>query len=288
MSSIVGKSTLAKLEDLRKIVLKSAIWVLVGAVIVGALTILFGGSESGDVMGKFMGTLFIVALMMMISVNNFKMVATENSEIQIFALIGLVSNIFWAVLWILLCWNPEWFIMRSRGLSYEMSLLAKFAFVFSYLSALGLFCSNIMNIYEGDKKNMIRPLKITAVVCIVYEMLFATVVTFSPRLLEGDFAERLSMLAGFVGFAWFFIVIAAWILSKNEKNRDGVNSKKMEKKKPEAKPVAPKTDEELRAEIEEKVRREMIEKEVRAEFENAEKRFESGSNSKSDSSSASE
>ena len=272
MSSIVSQSTLVKLENLRKVILRVAIWVLVGAVIMGALTILLGGSESAEVMLKFVGTLFIVALAMMISVNNFRMVATEKNEVQVFALIGLVSNIFWAVLWTLLCWNPEWFIgtISRSGYYYYYgpSTLAKFASVASYLSALGLFCSNIMNIYEGTKRNMIRPLKITAVVCIVYEMLYATLVTILPELANGEAAMRFSMLAGFVGFAWLFIVIVALILARNEKRQDGVAKRKTKVEKLETKPVAaPKSEEELRAEIEEKVRREMIEKEIRERLE---------------------
>lgn len=72
MSSIISKSSLEKLERIRKYVLRAAVWVLVGAVVTGAFMILFGGTESGEIIGKFMGTLFIVGLMMMISVNNFR------------------------------------------------------------------------------------------------------------------------------------------------------------------------------------------------------------------------
>ncbi|MBR3179952.1 hypothetical protein IKF57_00250 [Candidatus Saccharibacteria bacterium] len=244
MSSIISKANLEKITNLRKYVLKTAIWVLVGAVIVGAFTILFGGSDSGVIMLKFMGTLFIVALMLMISVNNFRMVTTEIPVVQIFALVGLFSNLLWGALWTLLCWNPEWSNTCSGYSMYsncEESMLIKFAMAFSYLSFLGFVCSNVMNMYEGEKKNMIRPLKITAVVCVIYEMLYLTVVVFAGyNSIEGELSARLAMLASFVGFAWFFIVIAAFIISRGEKNRAG---------------------------LEEKVRREMIEKEVREKLE---------------------
>ena len=75
MSSIISKTSLEKLESIRKYVLKAAIWLLVGGVVLGAITILIGGSSSGEIISKFIGTMFIVALMMMISVNNFKQIA---------------------------------------------------------------------------------------------------------------------------------------------------------------------------------------------------------------------
>ena len=107
-----------------------------------------------------------------------------------------------------------------------------------------------MNIYEGEKKNMIRPLKITAVVCVVYEMLYSTIMVFAGYdSIEGELSTRLAMLAAFVGFAWLFIVIATLIISRGEKNR---------------------------TELEEKVRREMIEKEVREKLEAEHAEFSRG------------
>ena len=277
-----------KLENIRKYVLKAAIWFLIGGVILGALTILLGGIPSGEVIGKFMGTLFIIALMMIISVNNFKMVASKDAAIQVFALVGLVSNLLWALLWTLLCWQPEWGTycvvspFRSSGLLCGMSVLFKFAVAFSYLSALGLIGSNVLSIQEYDKKNLIRPLKITAVSCATYEMLYLTIMVFFDYDFSSEFAARLGALAVFVGFAWFAITLAALILSSNEKVRrqriaEKEKEEKEEKRGNTATPTT-KTEAELRAEIEEKVRREMIEKEVRAKIEaeqNAKK--ESGS-----------
>lgn len=291
MSSIISKTSLEKFESARKYVLKAAIWLLVGGVILGALTILFGGMPSGEVIGKFMGTLFIIALMMIISVNNFKMIASENAAIQVFALVGLVSNIVWALLWTLLCWQPEWGADCSGlGSRYytticEMSTLFKCAVAFSYLSALGLIGSNVLSIQEYDKGNLIRPLKITAVSCATYEMLYLTVMVFFNYDFDSEFATRLGALAVFVGFAWFAITLTALIISSNEKvKRQRIAEKKKEERE-EARGNAAmptmKTEAELRAEIEEKVRREMIEKEVRAKVE-AEQLAQASGDSKSE------
>lgn len=285
MSSIISKKSLEKLENVRKYVLKSAVWVLVGAVVMGAFLILFGGNGSGEIIGKFMGTLFIIGLMMMISVNNFRRITSENSTVQVFALIGLCSNVMWAILWTLLCWNPEWALdcagSRCRGyncpaymadvaVSCTQSMLIKFASAFSYLSALGFIGSNVLSIYEGNKKDLIRPLKIAAVVCATYEMLYFTIMAFVgfDRFSYNDASERFLALAGFVGFAWIIIVIVALILSKSEKNKRLAQEEVIKKEEPKQEVVSnKKTDEELRAEIEEQVRREMIEKEVRARME---------------------
>lgn len=282
MSSIISKTSLEKLESIRKYVLKAAIWLLVGGVVLGAITILIGGSSSGEIISKFIGTMFIVALMMMISVNNFKQIAIEDPSVQTFALIGLVSNLVWTALWILLCWNPELgrvcettkMRVADSACITGMSVLFKFALISSCLSALGLLGSNVLAIYEGKKRSMIRPLKITAVICATYELMFFILAVSLDFDFRSEFLSRLGMLAAFAGFAWFSITIVALILSSNEKSKNkAVAEKEAEEDAEESTSKPTKTEAELRAEIEEQVRREMIEKEVRKKIE-AEKKSE--------------
>lgn len=71
-------------------------------------------------------------------------------------------------------------------------------------------------------------------------------------------AAKLYQLASLAGLAFVATALAAWIISIT-------NAKK--KIEPRATQPAQKTDAELRAEIEEKIRSEMIEKEVRAGIE---------------------
>jgi len=108
MSSIISKENLERIEGIRKYVLKAAIWMLIGGVVLGAIMILLGGTSAYDTIGKFIGTMLILAVMLVVSVNNFKMVAVKDMTVQSFALFGLITNIFWALFWILLCWNPDW------------------------------------------------------------------------------------------------------------------------------------------------------------------------------------
>lgn len=265
MSSIFNKQSLETIDKIRGGILKAAIWVLIGGVVAGAGAILVSDTSSGEIVAKFMGTMFIVGLMMMICVNNFRRIACEDAAIQSFALVGVVSNVVWAVLWTLIVWDPELACTKGTFVSCNMSILVKFATAFSYLSALGLIGSNVLAIYEGEKKGLIRPLKITAVICATYEMLYYTVITFSGTGYESYGNDKLAMLAGFVGFVWFWIVIAALIISRSEKRKLGDGKKVVVKEEPVEK--KPKTDDELRAEIEEQVRREMIEKEVRERLE---------------------
>ena len=296
MSNILSKASLVKIENVRKYALKAAVWLLVGSVVLGAIIISFGSiSRGSEIIRKFMGTMLIVALTMIVGMNNFKMVASKDKEVKVFALIGLVSSLAWALLWIILCWMPEWVETCAPigggglggGWHCDMSILLKFAAIFSYLSVFGLIVSNVLAIYEGNRRSLIRPLKITAVVCIAYDFLFLMVMAFlgfdltffdfDLAFFGADFAsdiiERLGVLAVFAGFVWFVIVIVVLLLSKNEKNRVEYKDVELQPqevakgKKKKVKTIQRKTDEELRAEIEEQVRREMIEKEVRARLE---------------------
>lgn len=259
MSSIISESSLQRLEGAKKYLLRGAIWLLVGSVVAGAILIMFGGDDSGNAIAKFLATLLVTALMILVCVNNFKMLATRKADVQVYALIGLVSNVVWAILWILVVWLADVNVPEH---------LARLAAIFTYLSMLGLIGSNVMNIYEGEKRQLIRPLKITAVVCATYEMLYCTTITITEYTGGSEFIGRLGLLAAFVGFVWICIVIAALVISKDEKKKlNSTSQQPAAGANNVAKPAEKKSDEELRAEIEEQVRREMIEKEVRARME---------------------
>ncbi len=124
--------------------------------------------------------------------------------------------------------------------------------------------------YEGKRRDVILPLKITATVLAGYELLYVTIVI----LTQSASNERLAALAGFASILWFFIWIVLLVLSRGEKKRAIAEGSYAQKAAPTPEaPAAPveekreKTDDELRAEIREQVRREQIEREVRAEME---------------------
>ncbi|MBR5939050.1 hypothetical protein IKZ77_00665, partial [Candidatus Saccharibacteria bacterium] len=204
-----------------------------------------------------------------------------DKKVQLFALISFISNIVWVILSVLLMWEALPFHWTEAAQEYSRYMEHYYSVTMYHMtfwsmmmaiaissSAAGFWISNIMTIKETIK--VVKPLKITAIVCVVYGWIFGVVVT----LAELDYydTERFYQLSSLAGIAFVVTALAAVIIS-------GTNRKKVEVKN-EVK-VA-KTDDELRAEIEEKVRREMIEKEVRAEFENAKKKLESDSGSDSE------
>lgn len=270
MSSIISEETISKLELIKRSLLRVAIWTLVGGVILGAVSILLVGHENGVIALKLMGTVLILGLMLLISVDNFQKIASRNAAIQVFALIGLIMNLVWAVLWIILCWMPELRTDCSDGgwITCHQSILLKVALSTTYLSAMGLFGSNILSINEGEKRSIILPLKITALVCVVYECVYGivfTVMNVESWFRNAEIMLRLGLLSGFVGVAAVVLTLVAFAISRVEKNRLA-SAQKSKRAVVGGNGAQIKTEDELRAEIEEKVRREMIEEEVRKKF----------------------
>lgn len=291
MSSILSENTITKFEASKKILLRIAIWTMVSGVVLGAILILVGGSNSGEMIGKLMGTVLLLGLMLLISVNNFRRIASRDAVVQVLALIGLVTNVLWAILWVTMIWAPELLLTcddsvprASHGMVSARcysSVLMKIALCVSYLSGLGFFGSNIMSMFEGEKRGVIRPLKITCLICILYEYIYAIVLTIMG-FHTSEWSGRFGMLSGFVAFAWIIMVIVALVISSSEKRRLSVIKKNSENVSTNnsapnnnalnssinnsTNGITTKTESELRAEIEEKVRREMIEKEVREQF----------------------
>lgn len=270
-NSLFNEDTLQKVQKTRKIFLKFAVWILIAELVLGAVLILTGSWVVA--IGRIQGTFLILALILFVSVNNFIRIEKGNKTIQIFALMGFVSNLIWGIFAFLLMWEIVPFhwteeIMRTSSYygysypstKYHMTFYAIIMLIASYAAAAGFWISNILSIKETIK--LVKPLKITAIVCVAYLWIFGTIMT--PIEPEFKDAEKLYQLAGLAGLAFGITALAALIISKTNKKKvaelnttiNGVSTQ-----------FAPKTEAELRAEIEEKVRREMIEKEVRAKME---------------------
>ena len=268
---LFGEDTLQKIQKTRKIFLKFAVWILIAELVLGAVLILTG---SWDVaIGRIQGTFLILALILFVSVNNFIRIEKGDKTIQIFALIGFVSNLIWGIFAFLLMWEIVPFhwteeIMRTSSYSgysypstkYHMTFYAIIMLIASYAAAAGFWISNILSIKETIK--LVKPLKITAVVCVAYLWIFGTIIT--PIEPEFKDVEKLYQLAGLAGLAFGITALAALIISKTNKKKVAESNTTMNGVSAQ---FTPKTEAELRAEIEEKVRREMIEKEVRAKME---------------------
>ena len=245
-NSLFSTGTLQKIQKVRKIFLKVAVWVLIGELALGAILILFGvwNVEIGKV-----------------SVNNFIRIEKGNKPVQIFALIGFISNLIWGLFALLLMWEvapvvwTEQLMERSTYLSnthtvYHLTFYSIAMLIAAYTAAGGFWISNVLSIKETTKT--VKPLKITAVVCWTYIWIFLTIMTPLDFRVEG--IERWLALSGLAVLAFWATAIAAWIISRPSGDKP-------------TEEAASKKDAELRAEIEEKVRREMIEKEVRARIE---------------------
>lgn len=249
--SIFSGETLQKIQKTRKIFLKFAVGILIAELVLGAILILVGDWNIALI--KIQGTFLIFGLILFVSVNNFIRVEKGDRLTQIFALIGFFSNLFWGVFALLLLWEVTPFYTTTIANSRRMTFLAVAMLISAYAAGGGFWISNVMSIKETIKS--VKPLKITAIVCMAYLWVFETFVALIQPEPKG--IERLQQLAGLATIAFEITALAALIISKTNKKRES-----------ESRPAqfTPKTEDELRREIEEKVRREMMEKEVRAKM----------------------
>lgn len=261
MNGIFNANTISKFKSIRSVLFKIAAWTFVAGVVMGVFLILFGGLDNIKAIGRVLGTLFVLSLAMMVSANNFRRLEDRHISAQIFALVGLVMNVVWAFLWILAVWGAfdlyapceyDNFFCYSGG----FSTFGKLAIMSSYISALGFFGSNIMSIKDENKRSTIMPLKVTAVICLAYEFIYATI-NILVEIPVSEMSVRFGILSGFTAFVWVVTTIVALIFSRQaHKATPATNNASPDK------PVQT-SEEQIRAEIEEKVKREMIEKEVR-------------------------
>ena len=266
MSSIFSEPIINGLATFRKWLFRCAVGAIVLGVILGVVQIMtVNNLEGAEAFGKTFGTMICVGVMLIFLNICSKLIESRRAVSQIFAIIGGVSSLVWVVFAIISVWLPNTAALECTDLfSSDCNLISpinKISGVFGYLTLFGVICGALMNMYEGKRKDVILPLKITAAVLAGYEFLYFTIVTIIGRATE----PRLAALAGFAAVVWFIVWIIALVLSNGEKKKDFVKvaaNSKTEKK----------SDEELRAEIEEQVRREMIEKEVRARLEKEKKK----------------
>lgn len=254
---LFSELTMQKIKKVRKVFLWTAVWLLIGEFVLGAILIL---TQSWNVsIGKIQGTFLIITAILFVGVNNFIRLEKGSKAIQVFAAICFVANIIWAILACLLIWEVvpfNWFERGVRtgifGVEYEtniyhMTFWAMTMAVALYAALASFWMSNVMAIKETV--GAVKPLKITSMVCIVYIWAFGTITTLAE--IDAEDALNLYQLSGLAGLAFGITTLAAWIISIANKKKVSV--------------VPGKTEEELRTEIEEKVRREMIEKEVRGQ-----------------------
>ena len=270
-----------KFQKLKTGMQKGSVWLFVGGAIIAGLTIMTGDY---DVMSRLMGTLFVIAFLLIFSAAEFARLNSEYKAAQTFSMLGIIANIAWALLFLGLIWGVfEYSTRDCSGSKFycetTITFMGKLFTIASSLAGLGFFGCLTMGIKEFDKRQTLMPLKVTGGICLTYTSLFFLLVALEVIDMNDSGIERFTALAGLAYFVWFVATISAYVISKNaakdeiekankalvEKGREALEEKKAKAESSEK--SAPKTDDELRAEIEEKVRREMIEKEVRERVE---------------------
>ena len=249
MSSIFKESTIGKISKIKKGFLWTAVCLLIGIFVLGAINILIG--QSVDIITKALLTMVVLSFVLFVGVNNCIRMEKGDNVIQALALMGLITGILAAILGILMIWE-----MMPTNTSL---IWAKVLSIFSSLAGAGFWISNVMSIKETVK--VVKPLKIVSIICEIYVAIYAIAVVLSDYSIATG-TPTLTALSGFLGFAFVVMALAAWIISRTTDKKQAAASASTT-----TSVNAPKTDAELRAEIEEKVRREMIEKEVRAKME---------------------
>ena len=275
-NTLFKQTTISKFKKLHEIFLWGATCVLIAGLIIGAILI-FADGQFG-MLGKVQGTLFFLATMAFISVNNFIRIEKGNKLIQGAALASFVANIVWVVLGILLIWevfspiqynSPS---VRRNTVSvtrtydtydlydyddyddlydydeideyddiYEterydrfddyddytyggsssvvatptttsLSVVAKITIIALSVASAGFWISNILSI--KDKAKVIKPLKITAIVCQTYCCIFAIILVFINFT---DYDQTILKFIGLAGLAesgFIITALAAWIISR--------------------------------------------------------------------------
>ena len=213
MSSLFSDSTITKIKNIKKVFLWIAVCILIGELAVGVILIL---AQTFDLTtGKLMGTFALCALALFIGVNNFSVMEKGKSVAQGFALVGLIANMLWLFLAVLLVWEMVPY-MEANGYHYGLSGVAKIMVVASDVSVVCFCISNVLTIEETLKP--VKPLKIVAMVCALYFGIYAVITTLADSADMSD--QRWLILAGMSVLGFIVMAIAASVVSKSGRKQN--------------------------------------------------------------------
>lgn len=229
------KDNNSKYSQIKKSFLWSAVIILIGELLVGAIMILTGGWNT--MIGKMQLTFLLLGLFLFIGVNNFIRIEKGTSTVRGLAWLSLISNLVWLVFGTLIIWEvvpsveiftrrvPTFYGGDRTSAIYAMSFFSKLTMVAAGLGAAGFWVSNVLSIRETVKP--VKPLKITAVICELYcsgfEILMVLIgfenISYDDNLL------RWTQLSGLAGLAFVITALAALIISRaNREKGDKVDS----------------------------------------------------------------
>ena len=213
MNSLFSDQTIEKIKTVRKTFLWTAVFVLIGEVVLGAMVILT--QDFNLFIGKMAATFALCAIVFFVGVNNFSRMIKGGRIVQSFALTSLIANIIWLVLAIMFIWEMIPFL--DNGIYYgNMSPLAKVMLASANIATMCFWISNVWSIKETVAP--VRPLKITATICELYCGVYGAVMTFGGATVAHD--SRWYALAGLMGFGFIVTACAAAIVSNSGKKND--------------------------------------------------------------------
>lgn len=220
-----GEKGLELIKKIKKSFLLVGVYIFIGGIVLGAISILVTGQiDAWSYIGKAISTLIIVALMFGITTNSLQRMAYSPQTSQALAMVAFGVNVVWGILCILTIWT-----MRESCSEFETvcglqtnDILSRLTTV-AWLLLLAFFSgANIMALKEYNKTAMIRPIKITAAVCVMSGFIYEMVEAMLGGQIDASASEvvgRLRVLAVFMIVMGLIAWIVVAIMSRDAKNK---------------------------------------------------------------------
>lgn len=215
------------IKQLRKILLGSIAWIFIAAVVLGVIVIIFNSESDSSAIGRVYGTLGSMLAFVVYSFANLALMGSKNNTSKWLAAIGLITNILTVFLGILAIW--EVFPMTTEVGNHCFAIrdctkdvLTAPAVIFlifgsvSFLSVLGSFTSTIK---EDKFRNVVRPLKYTALACLVYIQIHWIVLVLN----NWDLPTNWITLASFLSGIYVLAAVSAFIISNLDNKKKDKN-----------------------------------------------------------------
>lgn len=259
MSSLISDPNLVRIRVFRKYFFRVAVWTLIAGVVMVVVSVFASRTLEWDTtLLKITFTLFALALAMLVSVNSLRLLDDQRLPIQIFAIGTMICTALWVILWLMTTWCPA---VYRQGAEIHKAVR-----IMMYFAIYGFAILNLWHMYEGKRIDLVRPLKAVITVLITYLVAYNTMTLLTDSL-RGEMAEKLAILANLAVLLGLLLFVIAWVISRTERGR--------------TKAMRVKSNDELRFEIEDRLRRESIEQEVREKLA-AEKKARSKQSEKSE------
>lgn len=247
MESIFNKKSLERIKNIRTIFLKIFVGILIAEVIMWAFIILM--QQSNEIVARFQATFLVVAAALFVCILDFRCIEKGKKLAQVLALVSLVTCGIWTLMQLLVAWNVLQMYTATGlfGLGSELTVVGRIISIVSATMSAAMFAALVSKIDENG--GPIKPLKITAIVCMAYLWGYSVAVSLMD-IKNNDFGTA-SALAGLAVLAFFVTWIAAAVISRMNR-KDKIDHTV-------ASPEGAKQNKEMQEEI-----KAMIEKEVQA------------------------